>query len=138
MSETKPPAESRPGVGPMSGTKAGTSADAYHRIGVSEADDDETALRKAEVYLLNREQTHRRMGSTIWEDAWALDSIKPLPAIGDIGQVETALALLLGQIESPHAAVVGPEPLPVGACLVLGCGKGYAVAALARSGARTI
>jgi len=126
------------------------AAAAYRRIGVSDADDDETALRKAEVFLVSREQSHRRMGSSMWEQAWAVNLDNPLPAIGDIGHVEPALEVLLGQraasdeaevrtdIHGIPASYVRADTLPNGTCLVPGCGKGYAVAAFARSGRRGV
>ena len=121
---------------------ADAQREAYARIGVSQEDDDETALRKAETYLRSRDQVYRRMGSGMLEEAWAVATGNPLPAIGDIGHVEPALALLLGQLPNGSSwdaeQIVGVGPPPLGNCLVPGCGSGYAVAAFARSGRHAI
>ena len=111
-------------------TVADAYADAYARIGVTDEDTDEEALRKAEGLLISRAATYERMGSKMWEAAWqtVVSSGQEMPAIGDIGHAEPAFAALV------HS---WPPPPPVGEpvrCLVPGCGRGYAVESIARSG----
>ena len=102
---------------------------AYSRIGVSDDDTDEEALRKAEPLLVSRAATYTRMGFDMWEVAWtAVANGASLPAIGDIGHVEPAFAALVQAL----------PPDPDAPCFVPGCGQGYAVECLALSGRRCI
>lgn len=100
---------------------------AYERIGVTRDISSPEALRRAEPLLIQRAGVYERMGSKMWELAWA-DSIETghtLPAMGEIDHAEPAF---VDYVES----VLSPSDRPI-TCLVPGCGKGLAVAHLAQS-----